>query len=332
MVFLSEDVSAADRFDYWTELLGRTHAPMELRSDHADDFRASQRVLDLGAVTVWSHTFQPLVFRRTAKLIRQSDPETYHLSLVVRGSGASVWRHRETEYRPHDLFINSSSLLNDLYSTGDPVQSVALEIPKALLPLPRDVAARIVGAPVSAREGMGALLAQFLTRLTADPAAYQPCDRPRLAAVVIPLVAALFAHLLEADDCLPPETHRRALTLRIQAFIRGHLHDPHLTPSTIAAEHHISTSYLHRLFQDEDATVAAWIRRLRLEAARRDLADPALRTTPIHAIAARWGFPRAADFSRAYRAAYGTTPKDHRHQILHHIAGEPMRTQLCTRR
>ncbi|MEU6013702.1 helix-turn-helix domain-containing protein [Streptomyces sp. NPDC047515] len=75
---------------------------------------------------------------------------------------------------------------------------------------------------------------------------------------------------------------------------------------------------MHRLFQDEDATVAAWIRRLRLEAARRDLTDPALRTTPIHAIAARWGFTRAADFSRAYRAAYGATPKDHRHQALHY--------------
>nr|WP_309302193.1 helix-turn-helix domain-containing protein [Streptomyces sp. NBRC 110611] len=319
MVFRSEDLAAADRLDYWSELLGRTHAPMELRSDHADDFRASQRVLDLGAVTVWSATFQPLVFRRTPKLIRQSDPEVYHLSLVVRGGGAGVWRHRETRYMPYDLFINSSSLPNDVHSGGDPVQqTVALEVPKALLPLPCGLAGRIVGAAVSGREGMGALLAGFLTQLVADPAAYRPADRPRLATLVTDLVAALFAHILEAGDCLSPETHRRALTLRIKSFIRSHLHDPQLTPATIAAAHHISTSYLHRLFEDEDATVAAWIRRLRLEAARRDLADPALRATPIHAIAARWGFPRAADFSRTHRAAYGTTPKDHRHQALRH--------------
>ncbi|MFF4602206.1 helix-turn-helix domain-containing protein [Streptomyces sp. NPDC001339] len=320
MVFRSADVPAADRFDYWAELLGRTHAPMELRSDHAVDFRASQRVLDLGAVTVWRASFQSLVFRRTPKLIRQSDPEVYHLSVVVRGGGAGVWKHRETAYKQHDVFISSSSLPNDVHSAGDPVRTVALEVPKALLPLPRDMARRIVGAPVSAREGMGALLAGFLTQLIADPAAYRPSDRPRLAALVTDLVAALFAHLLEAGACLPPETHRRALTLRIQAFIREHLHDPRLTPGSIAAAHHISTSYLHHLFQDEDATVALWIRRLRLEAARRDLADPALRTLPIHAIAARWGFPRAADFSRAHRAAYGTTPKEHRHQSLRQAA------------
>ncbi|MEU9483032.1 helix-turn-helix domain-containing protein [Streptomyces decoyicus] len=317
MVFRSDDVPVADRFDYWAELLGRTHAPMELRSDYADDFRASQRVLDLGAVTAWRAVFQPVVFRRTPKLIRQSDPETYHLCLVVRGTGSCVWRHRETQYKPHDLFINSSTLPNDVHSTGDPVTTVALDIPKALMPLPRDVTRRIVGVPVSTREGMGALLARFLTQLSADPAAYQPSDGPRLGTVLTDLVGALFAHLLEAGDCLPPETHRRTLTLRIQAFIREHLHDPQLTPASIAAAHHISTSYLHRLFRDEDATVAEWIRRRRLEAARRDLTDPALHATPIQTIAARWGFPRATDFSRAYRAAYGTTPKDHRHQALH---------------
>nr|WP_245689657.1 helix-turn-helix domain-containing protein [Streptomyces chattanoogensis] len=315
MVFRSEDVAAADRFDYWVELFGRTHAPMELRSEYADDFWASQRVLDLGAVTVWSGTFQPLVFRRTPKLIRQSDPETYHLSLVVSGTGGGVWRHRETEYKPHDLLISSSSLPNDVHSTGDPAV-VGMEVPKALLPLPRDMADRAIGTPASTQEGVGALLAQFVTRLTADTAPYQPSDGPRLGAVLTDLVAALFAHLLEAGDCLPPETHQRTLTLRIKGFVQEHLHDPQLTPASIAAAHHISTSYLHRLFEDEDATVAAWIRRLRLEAARRDLTDPALHATPVHAIAARWGFLRATDFSRAYRTAYGTTPTDHRHQTL----------------
>ncbi|MFB6438357.1 helix-turn-helix domain-containing protein [Streptomyces sp. NPDC056411] len=306
-----------DRLDYWAELLGRSHAPMELCSDYADDFRASQRVLDLGGVTVWSLTFQPLVFRRTPKLIRQSDPENYHLSLVVRGTGAGVWRHRETQYKPFDLLISSSSLPNDVHGIGAPVSTLGLEIPKVLVPLPRDAARRIVGVPVSTRDGMGALLAQFLIQLTEDTASYRPTDGPRLGTVLTDLTAALFAHLLETGDSLPPETHRRTLILRIQAFIREHLHDPHLTPATIAAAHHISTSYLHRLFRDEDATVAEWIRRRRLEAAHRDLADPALRALPIHTIATRWGFPRATDFSRAYRAAYGTTPKDHRHQALH---------------
>ncbi|MCX5014909.1 helix-turn-helix domain-containing protein [Streptomyces sp. NBC_00555] len=317
MMFRSVDVPAESRFDYWQERMGQTHAPMHLSSDHADDYRATQRVLDLGAVSVWPATFQPLVFRRTPKLIRQSDPEVYHLSLLLRGSGAVTWgKNREVHYSPHDLYWNDSSRPWEIHASGEVITTVGLEIPKALLPLPRGGASRLIGCRVEGREGIGGLLAHFLTELSKDTSAYQPCDGPRLGTVLTDLVAALFAHILSADGSLPPETHRRALALRIQAFIRQHLHDPQLTPAGIAVAHHISTSYLHQIFQAEGATVAAQIRHQRLEAARRDLADPALRTTPIHAIAARWGFPRAADFSRAHRNAYGTTPKDHRHQAL----------------
>jgi AraC-like DNA-binding protein len=82
----------------------------------------------------------------------------------------------------------------------------------------------------------------------------------------------------------------------------------------IAAAHHISLSYLHRIFQQrsQGETVAAWIRNRRLEGARRDLADPSLHGTPIHAIAARWGFPRASDFTRAFRAIHGQSPREFR--------------------
>ncbi|WP_344985793.1 AraC family transcriptional regulator [Streptomyces violaceus] len=107
-------------------------------------------------------------------------------------------------------------------------------------------------------------------------------------------MSALIAHACEANNSLPPETRQQTLVLRIRAFIQQHLHDPQLTPRTIAAAHHISRSYLYRLFEYEEESVAAWIRRQRLEHARRDLAEPAMRSTPIHAIAARWGFSHAA--------------------------------------
>jgi AraC-like DNA-binding protein len=83
-------------------------------------------------------------------------------------------------------------------------------------------------------------------------------------------------------------------------------------PATIAAAHHIWVSHLHRLFGPRGTTVAAWIRRQRLERARRDLADPALRNVPVHRIAARWGFKGHSSFTRAFRAAYDTAPQDYR--------------------
>ncbi|WP_308429099.1 helix-turn-helix transcriptional regulator [Streptomyces brasiliensis] len=89
----------------------------------------------------------------------------------------------------------------------------------------------------------------------------------------------------------------------------------------MAAAHHISVSYLHRLFQDHETTVSAWIRSQRLERARRDLAEPALRAVPVHRIAARWGFSDHATFTRSFRSAYDIPPKEYRQQhVLRHPA------------
>ncbi len=193
---------------------------------------------------------------------------------------------------------------------------MGLEIPKSLLPPALDRVDDLSLCRLSVREGFGALLAQFLWQLTANTSAYRAADGPRLARVVVDLVAALFAQALDTDVRLDPEAERRTLTLRIQGFIRQQLHDPELTPGTIAAAHHISLSHLHRLFQERGITVAGWLRGERLEQCRRDLADPLMVTTPIHAIAGRWGFTHVAHFSRAFRRAYDTTPREYRGQAL----------------
>ncbi|MFJ6570998.1 helix-turn-helix domain-containing protein [Streptomyces sp. NPDC091292] len=316
-VFRSEDVPAADRFESWRERMARTHAPMDLSSEYAADFRAFQRFISLGEVTVWPASFQPLVFRRTPKLIRQSDPEVYHLSLLLNGAAGATWgEQRVATYNPFDFHVNDSSRPYDIWTGPEPIRSVGVEVPKALLPLPRDRADRIIGHRLSGREGIGVLLAQFLVQVTEHTDQYAVSDGPRLGTVLLDLVAALFAHTLDAEDSVPPETYRRNLALEIRAFIQAHLQDPQLTPRAISQAHGISLSYLHRIFQDTDESVSAYLRRTRLARARDDLADPALRGIPVHAIAARWGFTHPAAFSRAFRDAYGIPPTVHRRRAI----------------
>ncbi|MGX5210919.1 AraC-like ligand-binding domain-containing protein [Streptomyces violaceus] len=314
-VFRSGDVPAADRFDYWRELMIQTVAPMDMSSDHADDFRASMRVLELGAVHVWPTGFQSVRFHRTPKLIRQSDPELLHMTFVSRGTVGVVQAGREATPGPGDLCVVDFSRPFD--SHAGPVKGVGVEVPKEMLALAGKGVNELLGRRISGREGFGALLAQFLTRITSDTGSFQPSDGPRLETIVLDLVSALLAHELAADNTFTPEARRRTLTLRIHSFIQQHLADPQLTPRAIAAAHHISLSHLHRLFREENTTtIAAWIRHQRLQRSRRDLADPALCHNTIHQIATRWGFTRAADFTRAFRTHYGMPPRDYRHQAL----------------
>ncbi|MFJ1730840.1 helix-turn-helix domain-containing protein [Streptomyces sp. NPDC088254] len=116
----------------------------------------------------------------------------------------------------------------------------------------------------------------------------------------------------------PVHCRRCALRRQIDAFIQRRLGDPDLTPATIAEAHHISVRYLYQIFDTHQMTVAAWIRHCRLEHCHRDLADPRLRSHSIRVIANRWGFSDAAHFSRAFRAAYGISPRDHRNRGLLH--------------
>ncbi|MGW1673641.1 helix-turn-helix domain-containing protein [Streptomyces sp. NPDC002324] len=317
-VFRSDDVPKEHRFDYWSELMHRAIAPSHMSCEFADDFWARQRLMELGPVMVWPTAHLVTGFRRTEKLVRQSDPEMYHLSLVLGGGLGFEHAGRTEAYGPSDLWLSDTSRPYEVHAPAglgrQVIWGVGLDFPKALLPLQPARVQQLLGRRLAAREGVGALLTGFLTGLEQQAETLQPADAPRLGTVLIDLLAAWFAQVLEAEEALPPETRRRALVTRIRAFIRQNLHDPELTPTVIAAAHHISLSYLHRVFQEgtPGETVAAWIRVQRLEGARRDLADPGLTTTPVHTIATRWGMPRPSDFTRAFRSAYGVSPTEFR--------------------
>ncbi|MHC5905579.1 helix-turn-helix domain-containing protein [Streptomyces sp. S6] len=316
--FCTRDVLAPDRFSCWREHISKAHVPMDVDGDRTADTTASLRILALGVVQLWTMEHSPITLRRTRKLIQQSDPELYHLSLNLRGTMGLSSSGYEAEYEPYDLVLHDTSrphLIRAITShREDTILGTGLFIPRKLLPLSDNAIDSLIMRRLSGREGIGALLAQFLTQVNRDAGSYRPDDGPRLGTVAADLLSALFAHALDAGNSLPPESHQQGLVLRIRAYIQANLHNPQLTPRTIAAAHNMSTSYLHRIFQQEDETVAALIRNQRLQRACHDLADPAQRTTPIHTIAARWGFPRAADFTRVFRTAYGMPPKEHRHQ------------------
>ncbi|MEU5923886.1 helix-turn-helix domain-containing protein [Streptomyces antimycoticus] len=315
-VFRCEDLPRAERFDFWREQMAQLMAPMEMSSDHTRDFWGEVRILNFGAASVWPTTFREMNFRRTPKLIRQSDPELYHFSFILEGNLQVSQSRQEAAHSAQGLYVVDTSRPFDCLAFGGPPGGVGLEIPKALIPVPHDRIDRLLARPIPARDGVGALLTGFLARLAADRGSYGPSDGPRLGTVLIDLAAALLAQAVEADDALPPETHRHTLALRVQSFIQRNLSDPRLSPATIAAAHHISVGYLHRLFRARDTTVSAWIRQQRLDRVRRDLTDPGLHTVPLHELAARWGFAHPAVFSRAFRAAYGMPPSDYRRLAL----------------
>jgi AraC-like DNA-binding protein len=315
-VFHSDDLRPEHRLAHFDELQVESAHPMRVRSDEPERFRAVAKSLDLAAVNIVDLSCSPSEVWRTSRLIRQFDPEVYSIIFPVQGRVTVVQAGREATLGTHDFALYDSWHPFQIRIDADNTMAklVRAQIPRASLSLPPRQLDSLLAVPLSGQDGVGALLTQFLTRLTTDSASYRPADVPRLGTVAVDLLSAAFAH--HVDAALPPDSHKRNLVSRIEAFIQRNLHDQRLTPRSIAATHHISVGYLHRLFEPHGVTVAAWIRQQRLERARRDLADPVLRAVAVHQIAARWGFNDHSSFTRAFRGVYGAPPRDYRHVTL----------------
>lgn len=315
-VVSAEDLPAEDRFDFWQAVTSRAIYPVHLRSNHAADFQAKLRLVDLDGLQASLVECPPVEAFRTAKLISSANPDLYQLSLSVRGHATNEHNRKVAVMGPGDMVLCDSSqpFRATLGQGSGPQRVVLVSFPRALLPLPENRVGQLVGTRISGGKGMAGLLSHYLLELTTRTGEYQDSDLSRLGTITMDLLAATVAQESNAQCLLPPETHKQTLLVRVKAFIQQHLGEPDLTPETVAAAHGVSVRSLHRLFQEHRTTVAKWIREQRLERCRRDLADAALRTHKIHWIAARWGFPDATHFSRAFRTAYGMSPNEYRRQ------------------
>jgi AraC-like DNA-binding protein len=317
-VFRTEDLPAADRFDCWYQMIRGAILPAIIKADEVAGFGATTRMLDLGAVQVFAITVPSVRVSRPRKLVRQSDPEHCHLVLNLRGTYGFDHADRCTALGVGDLMFYDSSRPFDGWTTpdrndlGTGQTHLQVQFPRGMLPNPALVDRQFGERLAADGNGVRTLLAGYLRQLVTPSAEYRGGDSAGLATVTMQLIATLLAHESNAAESLPPEARHRSLLVRIYDFMRHRLADPALSPDMIAAAHHISTRYLHKLFQGEETSVAAWIRQHRLEGCHRDLADPRHQTRPIHAIAARWGFTDKAHFSRLFRGTYGISASDYR--------------------
>ncbi|WP_099904767.1 helix-turn-helix domain-containing protein [Streptomyces sp. TLI_171] len=322
----AEGLDPRDRFEAWRDLIGLTR-DCEATSPHADRFSAELRRSELGPVTFLGTSFPSARFKRSDARVRRSDPGVFHLTLVLNGElTLSRDAMPDQTFRTGEMTLLDSSRSYDLRALGarttEPdrprVDAVGIDFPTSLLPMSPFQLRKLLGRSYRVGGGSGALVSDFLLSLDRQSDVLGPAAAARLGPLAVDLVSVWLAEELDGVAALSPTARRRVLVEQVRAFVRRNLHDPELTPSVIAAAHHISVSYLHRVFSQESPgeTVAGWIRRQRLAKAHRDLADPVLRATPIHTVAARWGMPRPDDFSRAFRSVYGLSPRDHRRQSL----------------
>ncbi|TVL90276.1 helix-turn-helix domain-containing protein [Streptomyces sp. SAJ15] len=317
--FRTQAETEEDRFAQWLDFTSQSVKRVGRPADRAAGFHASVRVLDLGnGVGVASASIPSMQEERTPKAIRQSDPEAYLFDFVVSGRCGYSHAGRESVLRPGNLLMCDSSR-PFRYSSSQTTSGIALHVSHGLLPLPPSAIESLLAVPISTHRGLAALFVRWLADIIGRAEEFTPADMSTLTTTIVDLLGAVLAAQTASGHALTPESHQRALQLQIREFIRHHLGDPSLSPKTVAAAHNISLRQLHKVFDEGDSTVAAWIRRCRLERCRHELANPRCSSHLVHVIGGRWGFADPAHFSRAFRAAYGMSPTEYRDSALRRV-------------
>ncbi|MEU0459671.1 helix-turn-helix domain-containing protein [Streptomyces sp. NPDC006129] len=301
----------------WMEAAALALVPKRCRVAEPERFAARISVMELGPAQLSANVFAPFSCYRSPRLVRQSDPELYQLAVITTGRQGMEQAGHRTSLEPGEMiFYDSSRPFEASVGTdGRAGGSLLVQFPRELMPLPEKTVAPLCGSSLSA-SGIGHVFRQTLRALADTETDLTDRDRARLGTTIVDLAAAVVARQCEQTSALTPEARTEALYHEIVAFIRRHVDNPDLTPPAVAAAHCISTRTLHRIFQARGETVSGMIRGERINRCRRDLADPGLRAVPVGSVGARWGFPRASDFTRAFKAATGVTPTVYRARLL----------------
>jgi len=308
--FRSEDQPAKTRLDYWQDVLSGVLAPTQVRVP-GSGIRSQIHQAEIGPVAVMSFQTTAMQASSPPDLIGKSDPDMYKINLATGGEGVFEQEGRESRLKPGEFLLMDLGRPSHLAIAQWQEISI-VKFPRQLLPVRHDRIRDLTALPFSAADPYAALVASLTRELIRHLDSYENPRDARIGTAFLDLLALAIATRIDSVSAVPAESQQQALMLHVQAFIDRHLGDPGLSPVMIAAAHHISTRTLHKLFQAEEHTIAASIRRRRLERCRQDLLDPGLLNRPVSAVGARWGFRDAAGFSRAFRAAYGVPPSEYR--------------------
>jgi AraC-like DNA-binding protein len=287
-------------------------ARLRLRQVAIADARVGSVHLSLGAACE---------VRRTPKLIRRSDSRYVCLAMPVAGTLTMDQEGKQSLVHPGEMTIYHTSRPYDgvFDSVGGSGEAVFAAVPRDCLPTPdrwlRELNATVLQVPAP----LTRLALACLARLTADASDYPAAAASHLDGIVIELITTVLAAASAGESWVAaadPQRQRRLLLVQAQAYIDHNLHDPRLSPASIADALHVSLRTLYRAFDQHEVSAAQWIRHQRLERCRRDLLDAAQATTPVGTLAGRWGFSDAAQFGRAFRRAFGSPPGAYRRARL----------------
>ncbi|MFI0710481.1 helix-turn-helix domain-containing protein [Streptomyces inhibens] len=308
VVLSTTSLSPAQRAECWHEAVSSSFIPLRVTLLEREPSAGTITSEQLGTPQISVVRAGPQVVTRSPRLIAEDGKEWITVALQHRGTAALEQDGRHVVLRPGEFAMSDSGrpfrkeLVDDFVFT-------AFHLPRDELRVSEKDLRTLTATAFSSNSGSSGVVATYLTSLAQGMGTFDASVRRRLGFIATDLLAMLIQERSGKLNPQAPESAHAMLVL-IKEYIVRNLPDPGLSPEVIAAAHHVSVRYLHKLFEHEETTVSRWILQQRLEKCRRDLSRATGTAPTMAAVARHWGFVSPSHFSRAFRTAYGMSPRE----------------------
>lgn len=298
----SRQIGADAAFAAFAQSIQDVFALTRLRPDAGS--HTDLTVWHLGTMMIGTFRSSALRFERSGELIASGGLDHLLVQYYREGGFTGIAEGVPVTVRPGDTVV--FDLGRTLTTTSVDFANISLLIPRAFFEAAADDVGSLHGAVLPRDGQMAAVLASYLVAFAARLPALPLREANVAASATAALTTSVLSHCLRptrpaAEAVLSPF---RAAAVRVDARLR----DPTLDAAAIASDLGMSRATLYRVFKPVGG-VAEYIRRRRLIAAAVDLSAAENRRRTIGEIGFRWGFGSEATFNRAFKAAFGITPR-----------------------
>jgi AraC-like DNA-binding protein len=317
IIISTAQVKPCDQLDFWHDALHHIMIPCHYPATDHVGFKGWLQYLSLPSVNImYATSGTPHSAMHSAPALAGSDD--YYLATVVLSGGFVLYQDgHETRVERGAMAVQDTSLTYEFEDYGSKIRTLALRIPRDLLRQRISHADLLTIVRTAHSSELIDLFTNFVLRLLKTEGRFVPIITKQLEDQTLDLLAMALLHSIHGTGSELGIWSASAQLYRIKSFVEKHLQNPELSPAMVASALGISSSYIDKLWQGENTSLMRYVWTRRLEQCRQELCKPARSADDITRIAFRWGFSELSHFSRVFKARFGLSPRDYRHQNAH---------------
>lgn len=309
VTFSTSAVHRRDRFSLWHDVARKAYADHECQAANPAKFDASIEALAVADAQLSVYSNSPMVVWRTPRQIERAPSDKLFICVQLENTCGISQLGREVTLEAGDFcIIDTRRPYRYVYPAAS--RQLILAVPRTEMERRLGTTDSLTALCMRPDREIGGLASSFIRMLPDYAPGLSDLAGIQVVNQAIDLVGLALAKRAGLSDAKMSSAATLSLH-RLNLAIENSLTDRSCNCEAVAAKAGMSLRYANALLAREGSSLERRIQRRRLENCKRALDDQTSMRS-IGEIAYVWGFTNASHFSKAFRIAFGQTPRDYR--------------------